>query len=84
MAEEIVAELRKTLSKTDFDTVASFIVLYNSVKPQQAGQTVAAFKFFVENLEARYHTKFVEYLKVLSIDPEEVEQLLLENESKPE
>lgn len=77
MAADILFELQTILSNGDFGTVKSFIVLYNQFKPEEAGQTRVCFEFFVENLQDRYKRKFRDCHEVLSINPYDMEQLLM-------
>lgn len=82
MAADILFQLQNILSDADFDTIESFIVLYNRFKPEDAGQARVGFEFFIENLQKRYKRKFEDAHEVLGINLEEVEQKLIENESK--
>lgn len=82
MTAAILFDLQDTLSKPDFETIQAFITLFNQFKPDDAGQTRIAFEFFLQNLEKRYSRSFKDCHKVLSLDLEDLEQELIDNESK--
>ncbi|CAN8066096.1 unnamed protein product [Agarophyton chilense] len=82
-ATDTLLELQDTLSKPDFETIEAFIILYNQFKPEEAGQARIGFEYFLQNLEKRYKRNFRDCHKVLSINLDDVEQELIENESKP-
>lgn len=65
---QVLYDLQQVLSESDFDTIKAFIVLYNKVQPDKAGQTYIAFQFFVENLETRYNRKFWHCQDVLQVN----------------
>lgn len=83
MVPDIVAELQTTLSKKEFETITSFILLY-TVTPtsQKTWDKQGSPSVFGEKLEERYKRKFLDCHKVLSITREEVEHLVHENESE--
>lgn len=80
MASEILFELQDVLSKVDFETIEAFIVLYNTFRPEEAGQARVGFEFFIQNLKQRYKREFKDSHKVLSINLEELEPELIDRD----
>lgn len=64
---QVLYDLQQVLSKSDLDTIEAFIVQYNKLDPEKAGQTHIAFQYFIENLESRYNGKFWHCHDVLKV-----------------
>lgn len=75
---QVLYDLQQLLSESDFDTIEAFIVLYNKLQPDEAGQTETTFQFFIENLERRYNRKFYHYHDVLKVNLDNFELQVIE------